>query len=221
MESGEQVVSMDMEMELLTPNDGDLEAWVALARRRDQIGQRAFEHLFWYYQGAIGTYLAHLVQHEEIARDLAQDTFVAAWQALPQFTGETHFRAWLYRIATNKAYTYLHRQRRQPISLEALLEQEEGGAEALLAQGGQWEDQLVTSELISQVLATLSPRSRTCLLLQDAVGCSQREIAQILGISEQTVAAYVSRARESFRQRYRQMEAAVQAPGGQAHSTPD
>jgi RNA polymerase sigma-70 factor (ECF subfamily) len=175
------------------------------------VGQEAFERLFWYYQGAIGTYLTHLVQQEEVARDLAQDTFVAAWQALPQFAGETHFRAWLYRIATNKAYTYL--QKRHPLSLEALLEQEEGGGtEALLALGEDWEAQIAASELILQVLACLSPRSRTCLLLQDYVGCSQREIAQVLAISEQTVAAYVCRARQRFRQVYRQLDSSELVP---------
>lgn len=189
---------------------GELEAWVALARRRDRVGQEAFEKLFWYYQRAIGTYLTHLVQEEEVARDLAQDTFVAAWQALPQFTGETHFRAWLYRIATNKAYTAL--RHRHATSLEALLEQEDGRAEAMLAHGERWEEQVAVSELISQVLDLLSPRSRTCLLLQDYVGCSQREIAQVLGISEQTVAAYVSRARQRFRQLYCHLETIEQVP---------
>jgi RNA polymerase sigma-70 factor (ECF subfamily) len=198
------MVVMQEVVERLTVVPTEVETWVGLARRRDRVGQQAFERLFWYYQGAIGTYLTHLVQQEEAARDLAQDTFVAAWQALPQFAGETHFRAWLYRIATNKAYTFL--QKRRPVSLEALLEQEDGGAEALLAQEEDWEEHLAVHDLITQVLACLSPRSRTCLLLQDYVGCSQREIAQVLGISEQAVAAYVSRARQRFRHLYRQLD---------------
>lgn len=198
------MVMMQEVVEGLTVVPNEVETWVALARRRDRVGQEAFERLFRSHHGAIGTYLTHLVPQEEVARDLAQDTFVAAWQALPHFAGETHFRAWLYRIATNKAYTYL--QKRHPISLEALLEQEEGEAAALVAQAGEWEEHLAVNDLIVQVLACLSPRSRTCLLLQDYVGCSQREIAQVLAISEQTVAAYVSRARQRFRQLYRQLD---------------
>ena len=189
------------------PTSMTIECWVAQARRRDRIGQDAFEQLFWLYQGAIGTYLTHLVQNEEVARDLAQETFLAAWQALPQFEGEQHFRAWLYRIATNKAYSYLHHRRCQSVSLEELLDRE-GETESLANLHQARIDEVVAvSEIIEQVLAALSPRSRTCLLLQDYGGFSQREIALLLGISEPAVGAYVSRARQRFRQLYRLAEA--------------
>ncbi len=189
------------------PTSMTIQCWVALARRRDRLGQDAFEQLFWLYQGAIGTYLTHLVQNEEVARDLAQETFLAAWQALSQFEGGQHFRAWLYRIATNKAYSYLHRQRRQAVSLEEILDRE-GEPESLVnLHEARIDEMVAASELIEQVLAVLSPRSRTCLLLQDYAGFSQLEIALLLEISELAVGAYVSRARQRFRQLYRLAEA--------------
>lgn len=189
------------------PASMTVECLVAQARRRDRIGQDAFEQLFWLYQGAIGTYLTHLVQNEEAARDLAQETFLAVWQALPHFEGEQHFRAWVYRIATNKAYSYLHRLRRQVVSLEEILDREGETAQLACAQQTRMDEVVAVSELIEQVLAALSPRSRTCLLLQDYAGFSQREIAQLLEISELAVGAYVSRARQRFRHLYRLAEA--------------
>jgi RNA polymerase sigma-70 factor (ECF subfamily) len=48
----------------------------------------------------------------EAARDIAQDTFVSAWQNLSRFRGEAKFESWLYRIASNKTLNYLHSQKR-------------------------------------------------------------------------------------------------------------
>ncbi len=48
----------------------------------------------------------------EAARDLAQDTFVSAWQNLSRFRGEAKFQSWLYRIVSNKTLNYLHSQKR-------------------------------------------------------------------------------------------------------------
>ena len=52
-----------------------------------------------------------MTQNREAANDLAQDTFLAAWQNLPGFRGEAKFDSWLYRIATNKTLNYLASQK--------------------------------------------------------------------------------------------------------------
>ncbi len=188
-----------------------LEALASRAKTRDAQGYAAFELLFEYLNGPICDYLAYLLHNVELAHDLAQDTFIAAWQALPETREELHVRAWFFRIATNKAYSYLRRQKILTIlSVEgftaALLGRD---AEPDLLPGLSTpgpEDHVAEAELVAETLRRLSPKYRTCVLLQDQGGFSQREIAQILGISEKTVSAYVSRGRQQFLQVYQRLE---------------
>src|SRR6516225_4200352 len=67
----------------------------------------AFTALFQQYNAPICRYLTHLVGNEEVGRDLAQETFLAAWRSLPGLQEGLHFSPWLYRIATNQAYAHL------------------------------------------------------------------------------------------------------------------
>ncbi|WP_420799339.1 RNA polymerase sigma factor [Ktedonospora formicarum] len=63
------------------------------------------------FNAPICTYIARLVGNDEWGRDLAQETFLKAWKGLPGIQGELQFRAWLYRIATNVAYSHLRQIR--------------------------------------------------------------------------------------------------------------
>jgi RNA polymerase sigma-70 factor (ECF subfamily) len=171
-----------------------------LARDGDQ---NAFTRLFEHYNGPICTYLSHLVGNDEVGRDLAQETFIRAWKGLPRLQGDLAFRPWLYRIATNVARTYLQRER-----LMRWLPWKDYASDT--SQGIQpvagLEEQFNAQEAIVEILATLSPQCRTCLLLQHVSGFAQREIATILGISEKSVSAYVSRGREQFRLSYQKLK---------------
>src|SRR5437588_4434931 len=71
----------------------------------------AFNTLFEYYNARICTYLGRMVGNDEEGRDLAQETFIKAWQALASIKDETHFDTWLYRIATNVAIDHLRRRK--------------------------------------------------------------------------------------------------------------
>lgn len=173
---------------------------LARARAGDQ---NAFRQLFEFYYGPICTYLTHLVSNSETGCDLAQETFLRAWKGLHKVQGEIVFRPWLYRIATNVARSHLQRER-----LTGWLPWFDGLRSSLTANpvANEPESILDEQEFIAEILATLPPQYRTCLLLQHVGGFSQREIATILAISEKSVSAYVSRGREQFRRTYRQLK---------------
>lgn len=164
--------------------------------------QKAFTQLFECYNSPICSYLAHLVGNDEVGRDLAQETFIRAWKGLPKLQGTISFRPWLYRIATNVARSYLKRE--QLMRWLPWTDNELGTSDVLRVAGP--EEQTGEQECIAQILAMLAPQSRTCLLLQHVAGFSQREIATVLGISEKSVSAYVSRGREQFRLEYRRLK---------------
>src|SRR5438270_2410405 len=91
-----------------SPAAASLLEMVELARIGDA---RGFTALFQCYNAQICTYLARMVDNDELGRDLAQETFLHAWKALPTLQGELHFKAWLYRIATNVARSHLRHER--------------------------------------------------------------------------------------------------------------
>ncbi|HKT38379.1 MAG TPA: sigma-70 family RNA polymerase sigma factor, partial [Ktedonobacterales bacterium] len=62
------------------------------------------------YKDPITNFIYHLVNSRELAEDLAQDTFLKAFRALPRMDKSLKLSAWLYRIATNMAYDWLRRQ---------------------------------------------------------------------------------------------------------------
>jgi RNA polymerase sigma factor (sigma-70 family) len=133
-----------------------------LVERARQGDHQAFAALFEAYNARICTYLARFVGDDELGRDLAQDTFIAAWGALPQILGELRFGPWLYRIATNTARSSLRRARLLawlPFGLENV------HALRIPSAGPEPGARLAEAERIRLALATLAPQARICLLI--------------------------------------------------------
>jgi len=85
---------------------------LALIQRAQQGDQEAFAVLVGEHQRYVYNLALRVVKDEEEALDLAQETFVRAWTALPNFRGQSQFRTWLYRIVTNLCYNRLPNLRR-------------------------------------------------------------------------------------------------------------
>ena len=164
--------------------------------------RQAFTSLFQRYHAQICTYVGRLVENDEVGRDLAQETFLQAWQHLPDLRDALSFKAWLYRIATNLSHSYLRRERLVRW-LPWIEHGEEESWKRLRLDGP--EEQISKNECIRLALAQVSPQNRTCLLLQSVIGFSQHEISEIMGISQKCVGAYVSRGREQFRLAYQRL----------------
>jgi len=99
---------------------------------RAQAGeQAAFATLVETYGDRVYSYLARMLSDREEAQDLAQETFVRAWESMGRFRGGASFGTWLYRIATNLAIDALRRKRRRSVeqSLDAPIESAEGHTE--------------------------------------------------------------------------------------------
>lgn len=83
-----------------------------LIRRAQKRDQEAFAALVSEHQRYVYNLALRVLKNEEEALDLTQETFVRAWTALPNFRGQSRFRTWLYRIATNLCYNRLPNLRR-------------------------------------------------------------------------------------------------------------
>lgn len=121
---------------------------------------------------------------EQDAQDAIQDTFVRYMEKRPDFADEEHEKAWLIRVATNICRDMLRFRARHPkISIEELTE----GCAAR-------EQEETLTELLE-----LPVKQRTVIYLHYVEGYKVREIAKILGISEQAVKKRMQRGREQLR----------------------
>jgi RNA polymerase sigma-70 factor, ECF subfamily len=155
----------------------------------------AYDVLYYRYYTEIYRYIASMIGNDETVPDLAQDTFFKAWQNLSRLQGEKHFRAWMYSIATNVVRD--HERRRRRIQWLPWKEPDQGGPD-ILVDG--FEGTIEDQQLLHFALIQVPPQYRQCVMLQIVGGLSQREIAQLLGISESSVSTYVRRGLDKLRQ---------------------
>ena len=94
-----------MSTDLPTPPPGDGDA--LLVQRAVAGDQRAFELLVIKYQRRLQRLIGRMVRDTDLVEDIAQETFIRAYRALPQFRGDAQFYTWLYRIAVNTAKKFL------------------------------------------------------------------------------------------------------------------
>lgn len=101
------------------PMTPDVDA--ALVERVQRGDQRAFEMLVVKYQRRIERLIARMVRDTDLVEDIAQETFIRAYRALPNFRGESAFYTWLYRIAVNTAKKAIIGLQRDPVMTESAL----------------------------------------------------------------------------------------------------
>src|ERR1700747_2453913 len=87
---------------------------LSLVRRVQRGDKGAFDALVLKYQHKLVKLVMRYVRNPAEAEDIAQEAFIKAYRALPQFRGESAFYTWLYRIAVNTAKNYLATQGRRP-----------------------------------------------------------------------------------------------------------
>ncbi len=129
------------------------------------------------------------------AEDLAQETFVAAFKALPTFRAESKFSTWLYRIAANKCKDWLRAKRPgqglHDVEIEDVLDErvvEVRTPERLLSQ------QQVAAEL-DRAIQRLPLLYREAFVLKHVEGLSYEEMQEILGVNGDTLKMRVYKGR--------------------------
>lgn len=161
----------------------------------------AFEALVLRYQARIVNYASAMVHDAGAAEDVAQETFVRAWRGLGRFRGESTFKTWLYRIATNVARTDLDRRGRRARIANRSLDDEAEPLQAgdVPSPAPDAETSLVRREAIDRALSELPDELRQALVLRDVEGLDYKEIAGVTGAPIGTVESRIFRARRRLR----------------------
>jgi RNA polymerase sigma factor (sigma-70 family) len=164
---------------------------VRLAQQGDQV---AYGALVRQHQDRIYRHLLHLTGSREEALELAQEVFIKAWEALPQWHPDAQFHTWLYRIAFNLALDVL--RRRKVVQFVALAEDYDAPADAPSPEAQLQAKQSILA--LDAALARLTPEQREIVLLREVEGLSYEEIAAALDIEEGTVKSRLARARAAL-----------------------
>lgn len=172
--------------------------WVEAARRGNEA---AFEHLVRLYERRVFALTLRMCGSPEDAAEAAQEAFLAAWQGLRFFRGESSFSTWLYRLASNACVDLLRREgRRRSMAGPSLDDEDLNPNVPDPAPGPQ--EAAERRELRAQIeegLRTLSPEHRQVLILREIHQLSYEEIARTLDLDLGTVKSRISRGRRQLR----------------------
>ena len=174
---------------------------------------RAFEMLVVKYQRRIERLIGRMVRDVDLVPDIAQESFIRAYRAIPQFRGDSAFYTWLYRIAVNTAKKALMELKRDPLVTESALasrdeDDETSRVENELSDGETPESIMASKQIAATVNAAIEALSedlRQAITLREIEGLSYEEIAEVMSCPIGTVRSRIFRAREAIAQRLKPM----------------
>ena len=167
-------------------------ALVDRARRGDV---DAFERLYQLHAGRVYALCLRLAGEPVEARELVQDTFIHAWEALPRFRGESSLTTWLHRIAVNALLERRRRDRRRTARV-SLVEDEDDVEGAPSAGGFVAPTDVATAIDLERAIAALPPGVRRAFVLHEVEGYTHEEMAGMTGLATGTLRAQLHRARQ-------------------------
>ena len=177
------------------------EADAELVRLAQAGDERAFQALVVKYQRRIARHVARYVKRANDVEEVVQDAFMRAYRGLASYRGDASFYSWLYRIASNAAFSFLKKNAGE---LPAADERSDDGFEPGLTDEQTPERVLLArqiGEVVERAMARLQPELAEALVLFEVEGKSYKEIAQMLGTPIGTVRTRIFRAREFIARR--------------------
>ncbi len=157
------------------------------------------------YSGTIYRLALKMLNNQQDAEDILQETFIKAYRSLKNFDGRSSLSTWLYRIATNEALMQLRKKRPDSFSIDEPVETEEGEQEP--RQIVDWccmpETELMNAESrahLDKAIDNLPETLKIVFLLRDIEGLSTQEVSEVLNLSETAVKTRLSRARLRLRE---------------------
>lgn len=183
-----------------SPMDNQTAPYPTPARGGAGATNREFDAFFQAHERAITGYLWRMTGDEQTASDLAQETFLRAWQRFDRIRAYERPGGWLFRVATNLALQHL-RRRGAPVGAAGPLD---GAWDPRVSDPGQ---RFVERDQVRETLRELTPKARALLILRDVYGLSAEEVGDILKMSREAVKVGLWRARTQFRDHYMRKEA--------------
>jgi RNA polymerase sigma-70 factor, ECF subfamily len=186
------------------------ESDLVLVKRVQRGDKTAFDLLVRKYQHKVVKLVLRYVRNPAEAEDIAQEAFIKAYRALPQFRGDSAFYTWMYRIAINTAKNSLASRDRSPIAYDLDLNdpEESHSVQTKLQDPDTPEGMALTEEIrqiVNSAIEGLPEELKTAIVLRELDGLSYEEIAAAMECPVGTVRSRIFRAREAIDKRLREV----------------
>lgn len=155
-----------------------------------------YDELIRRYQSDVRNWLRHLTGDPSRADDLAQETFIRAWERLHAISDGKKFKAWIMKIAYNMFLQSSRRQGREARLADAL------GREQLATDSHVTPSRDAEAADLPRMLAVLSEDERVTMVLCYAYGMSHREITELTDMPLGTVKSHIRRGAARIRDRF-------------------
>jgi RNA polymerase sigma factor (sigma-70 family) len=153
----------------------------------------AFELLYRLHAGRVYALCLRLAADPVVARELVQDTFVKAWDALPRFRAEASLTTWLHRIAVNALLERRRGEKRRTSRVSLAGDEEE---DELEIAGVAFAPDVASAIDLERAIGALPPGVRRAFVLHDVEGYTHEEIATMTGLAAGTLRAQLHRAHQ-------------------------
>ncbi len=159
------------------------------------------------YQPLIFRTCLGFVHNKDDSDDLTQEVFVQAYQSLSSFKGEAAFSTWLYRIAVNASLNRMRKSKKKSILqyFKSIPGAEKEIQDQFVNEAPENPEEILISKEYSDwlriALDSLPENQRTAIVLSKYDDLPQKEIAEIMGITEGAVEALLQRAKKNLRER--------------------
>jgi RNA polymerase sigma-70 factor (ECF subfamily) len=165
--------------------------------------ERAAHELVSRYQRPVFSFIYRMIRDRELAEDLAQDTFIRAFDNLRKYDPAYKFSSWLFKVGHNLTVDHIRRRELDTVSIHGApdavtTDQQEATSVTLESEFEQPDELLEARELgssIEEAIDRLRPEYRTAVMLRHVEGYSYDEIAEVMEIPLGTVKTYIHRAR--------------------------
>ncbi|MEE9160471.1 MAG: RNA polymerase sigma factor RpoE [Gammaproteobacteria bacterium] len=173
-----------------------------LVERVQHGDKKAFDLLVLKYQQRIINLVSRFVYNPSDAQDIAQEAFIKAYRALPNFRGESAFYTWMYRIAVNTAKNHLAVKSRRPLeSAQDIDDVEQIEGNSTLRHQETPEHLLLRDEIQETILKSIEalPEDlKAAITLREVEGLSYEDISSAMDCPIGTVRSRIFRAREAI-----------------------
>lgn len=149
-----------------------------------------FEEIYQIYWQKVFRICMGYVNNTDLAKDMAQETFITVWQQLPKFRNESSLGTWIFRIASNNCLRQLEKQNRMPMT----------GFPMHLAEGADMSIEKKV-QFLYKCIAELPEMERVIISLE-LEGVNQAEISNIVGLSEVNIRVKIHRIKEKLTQKF-------------------
>jgi RNA polymerase sigma-70 factor, ECF subfamily len=183
--------------------------WQTLSARLARSDPDAFELLFRQFRGRLVAFVSGILHDSEAAHDVVQDVFAELWEMRAEIDASQSLRAFLYRMARNRAYNLVRDRRIHAVKHEQI--RSGSASEGTLSNGiDDALDARLLGESVRRWLDDLPERQRDALRLSRFEGLSHAEIAKVMEISPRTVNNHIVRALSTLDERLRRFRAVTQ-----------